>query len=516
MLYDVAIIGGGINGCGCAADAALRGLSVLLCEQDDLASKTSSSSSKLIHGGLRYLEHYDIAMVKKALDEQQILMNIAPHLVHPLPFVLPHDDHGRPMWLLRTGLFLYDHLSHINTLPDSRSIQRQANTNYFEPLLSTLKDGYLFYDCKTDDARLTLCNALQAKEHGASIRPQTTLIKAHVVDEHWQLTLQTKTDETYNVKAKALINAAGPWIESVSQRLNNPMKHDLSLVKGSHIVVHKLYEGDHAYLLQHHDKRVIFVIPYHGYTMIGTTDVPYQDTLDHIAITPDEIQYLSDLVQHYFNQPIQKSNIIASWSGVRPLLSNGKQDASALSRDYVLHYVNTPAPVMTIYGGKITTYRQLASQAIDSFQAIFPHLKPTSSKNTPLPGATHHQMSFKAYQQHAYEKYHWLDTAVLDHYLSTYGTRTNILLSNCHAPADLGIAFTDILHQAEVDYLIREEWASRVDDILWRRTKLGLSFDPSRYQILADYIDHTVRDTHQALTKGGRHIAINPPTKVDS
>ncbi|MDP3705787.1 MAG: glycerol-3-phosphate dehydrogenase [Legionellaceae bacterium] len=488
MLYDVVIIGGGINGCGCAADAALRGLSVLLCEQDDIASKTSSSSSKLIHGGLRYLEHYDLSMVKKALDEQQTLMDLAPHLVHPLPFVLPHDPHGRPMWLLRAGLFLYDHLSCTNTLPNSKYIDRKHNPVYFNPLRPVLTHGFIFYDCKTDDARLTLINALQARDHGATIAPQTSLIQAEVLNHQWQLTLKLKSGSTFQIQAKVVINATGPWVESVSQLLSIPLEHSMSLVKGSHMIVPKLYEGEHAYLLQHDDKRVIFIVPYHGHTMIGTTDVTYTDTLHHIDIVPDEINYLSELVHHYFNKPFNTDDIIMTWSGVRPLLSSTGKNAAELSRDYAFHYSDTPAPAVTIYGGKITTYRQLASQAIDQLHVIFPNMDSSHSKATSLPGATYHHMSFAEYQHHARDTYSWLDEKVLNHYIETYGTLTEHILKDCTQPTDLGIAFSSLLYQTEVDYLVREEWASSVDDILWRRTKLGLSITDDERQRLANYL----------------------------
>ncbi|MDP3562682.1 MAG: glycerol-3-phosphate dehydrogenase [Legionellaceae bacterium] len=490
MLYDLVVIGGGINGCGCAADAALRGLSVYLCEQGDIASQTSSNSSKLIHGGLRYLEHHDLAMVKKALDEQQILLDIAPHLVHPIPFVLPHDQHGRPMWLLRTGLFLYDHLSHTNTLPNSKSINRKKYPEYFTPLLAKLKDGFIFYDCKTDDARLTLINALQAKQHGATIASQTALVEAKIENGLWELKLQPKSGDSYVIQSKSIINASGPWLESVSQLLQIPLEHNIALIKGSHVVVHKLYDGEHAYLLQHEDKRIVFVVPYYGHSMIGTTDVVYGGNLENLTIDPNEINYLSELLLHYFNKPLKKADIITTWSGVRPLLSAKEKKAAELSRDYSIHYSATPAPAVTIYGGKITTYRQLAAQAIDQLKTIFPELPESNSNKTALPGAAFQNMNFNAYKQYAYDKYHWMEQSVLKHYIETYGTLTENVLANCHQISDLGIAFTSTLYQIEVDYLMREEWAREVDDVLWRRTKLGLAFDKESYDKLAKYMSH--------------------------
>ncbi len=488
FIYDLIIIGGGIHGCGCAADAATRGLSVLLCEQDDIASKTSSSSSKLIHGGLRYLEHYELGLVKKSLDEQQILRDIAPHLVHPLAFVLPHDKLSRPRWLLRSGLFLYDHLSQTNNLPNTQYVDRIHQPTLFDPLNMSLTDGFIFYDCKTDDARLTLANALLAKQQGADILPQTALTHALVNAGIWQLTLQPKCGDPIQVQARALINATGPWVQSVNQLLKTPLRYNVSLVKGSHLVIHSLYEGEHGYLLQHKDKRVIFVIPYHGYTLVGTTDQIYTDDLSHMTIAPAEVDYLGDMIKQYFNKPFNKSDLIQTWSGVRSLLSSpdGK-DASELSRDYVFDYSDTLAPIITIYSGKLTTYRQLAALAVDKLQAVFKELAPSSSKNTPLPGATHLNMNFDAYQRYAYEKYHWLDDTILKHYLQTYGTLTEHILHACTQPSDLGIAFTELLYEIEVDYLIREEWARCADDILWRRTKLGLGISQEAYQTLHDY-----------------------------
>ncbi len=487
-VFDVVIIGGGINGCGCAADAALRGLSVLLVEQDDLASKTSSSSSKLIHGGLRYLEYLDFKLVKKALNERQMLLKLAPHLVHPLPIVLPHEKNMRPAWLLRIGLFLYDHLSRINRLPKSTFIHRTAHSPWFTPLVDRLNKGFLFYDCVTDDARLTIASALQAKEHGATIMTQTRLIKAETNENLWQLTLQTASSSPFQVMARTVINAAGPWVEPVNQLLHIPLQHTMSLIKGSHVVVHKLYEGDHAYLLQHDDQRVVFVIPYHGHTMIGTTDVPFTGKLDDVSIEASEIDYLFALLGRYFNKQLHQSDIINTWSGVRPLLSAKGKQSSALSRDYTYHFSSHPAPSITIYGGKITTYRQLANDAINQLRAVFPDLSDSSTKITPLPGAMYGSMTFKEYQHHARDKYYWLDENTLLRYLNSYGTRTEILLDGCKDMAALGFCFAETLYQVEVNYLMREEWAKTCEDILWRRTKLGLRMDADGQYFLANYI----------------------------
>jgi glycerol-3-phosphate dehydrogenase len=488
QVYDVAVIGGGINGCGAAADAALRGLSVILVEKDDLASKTSSSSSKLIHGGLRYLEHYDFALVKKALDERQLLLALAPHLVHPLPLVLPYKQEMRPAWLLRTGFFFYDNLSRKNELPKSKLIRRSSQSSYFSPLSANYEKGFLFYDCKTDDSRLTIANALQAREFGATIHTNTELLGAEIIDNLWQLKLQAKSGQQQIIKAKSIVNASGPWVETINNLLTIHTKFKMSLVKGSHMVVHKLYEGNHAYLLQNFDQRIVFIIPYHGHTMIGTTDVAFSGSLEEVSISNEEIEYLCELVSNYFVNPLKRENIINTWSGVRPLIAAEGEALSSLSRDYIVNYSNSPAPAVTIYGGKITTYRQSSLEAIDKLRPLFPDLKKSQSEFKPLPGATLNNWSYKEYLHHAQEKYFWLEESVRERYLANYGTRTELLLTNCSKMADLGQDFGSGLYQVEVDYLQAEEWATTCDDILWRRTKLGLNFSSENKGHLEEYL----------------------------
>ena len=483
--FDVAIIGGGVNGCGCAADAALRGLSVVLCEKQDLASQTSSSSSKLIHGGLRYLEQFDFNLVRKALNERQILLNIAPHLVHPLCFVIPQKNKQRPQWVLRLGLFLYDNLSRRNTLPKSEPLTRNRNPSYFNPLISSIQQGFKYYDCSTNDARLTITNALQARQHGASILTQTEVIHAEVIDSIWHLTVQTPHQAPRIIKARSLINAAGPWVESLNHLLNIPNAHTLSLVKGSHIVIEKLYEGDHAYVLQHDDKRIVFTIPYFGHTLVGTTDIPFAGEPNILTISDAEIDYLFDLIADYFGKMPIRKQIITSWSGVRSLLTSPNKNASTLSRDYLYHFSQKPAPCVTIYGGKITTYRILAEKVVEQLRTVFPKMAHSSTHKIALPGS----QSFNDYQHHVHQSYPWLDASILRHYLETYGSRTEHILYGCKIPNDLGIHFENTLYQREVDYLLKEEWATSVDDILWRRTKLGLDFSEEGRERLRQYID---------------------------
>lgn len=488
QVFDVAIIGGGINGCGCAADAALRGLSVVLLEQDDLASKTSSKSTGLIHGGLRYLEQLDFGLVKKALDERQILLHIAPHLVHPLPFVLPYQSSSRPFWLLRSGLFVYDHLSLKNHLPSSKTLTRLHDLTYFKSLNNLINKGLLYYDCATDDARLTIENALLAKLHGATILTHTSLLEGVVRDNLWHLKLSSKDMGVKYVRAKAVINTAGPWVNKVNQQLHLDERHTITLVKGSHIVVPKLYEGQHAYLLQHVDKRIIFTIPYHGQTLIGTTDVAYTGALEYLSISSEEIDYLLSITQYYFKKRIYKSEIITSWSGVRPLVTSQGKNPTTLSRDYQIDFSNTKAPAVSVFGGKITTYRRLAVDALNKLSMVFKNLPPSCTASTPLPGAMIGDLDFVHYQALAQQHYSWLDKAILEHYLHRYGTRTEHLLSGHNSMSSLGMQFSPILFQAEVDFLVETEWARTADDILWRRTKCGLSIDEAMKNKLENYL----------------------------
>ncbi|GGI77901.1 glycerol-3-phosphate dehydrogenase [Legionella impletisoli] len=487
-VYDIAVIGGGINGCGVAADAALRGLSVILFEADDLASKTSSSSTKLIHGGLRYLEHYDFGMVKKALQERQRLLTLAPHLVKPLELVIPHRKHMRPIWMLRTGLFIYDHLSSTNKLPKARYVNRKNNKPLFEPLQEDYDKGFSYYDCTTDDARLTITNALQSSHHGARIKTRTKVVNAEVEDKLWCLTLKPQSGSSYRIKAKVVINAAGPWIESINQMLKAPFLHDMSLVKGSHLLVNKLYEGEHAYFLQHSDERLIFVIPYHGFTMIGTTEVPCSLPSQAMDVSSEEIRYLLDIVNLYFKKSVTNDDIVYSWSGVRPLLAASGKNPEELSRDYTFEYATHPAPSITIYGGKITTYRQLASDVVSALHPVFQELSHSKTGNTPLPGALYKSHTLDQYKQKAQELYSWMPVETLQRFLNTYGTLTEYILLGKHQESDLGNEFFKTVYQAEIDYLMKYEWAKTTEDILWRRTKLGLVMDQKSQKALKEYI----------------------------
>jgi glycerol-3-phosphate dehydrogenase len=486
MSYDLVVIGGGINGCGCAADAAMRGLSVLLCEQDDLAAQTSSKSSKLIHGGLRYLEQYEFRLVRHALEEQQILMHIAPHLIHPLAFVLPYRSGLRPAWLLRCGLFIYNHLSRHNTLPHSKTLFRKKEPNYFKALQSDVQKGFLFYDAQTHDARLTITVALQAKAHGATILPRTRFVNAVAQDRHWHITLQSQDGSLQHIMAKAIINAGGPWASQIADHCQNPVDTTISYVKGSHIVVPAFYSGEHAYLLQAPDQRVIFVIPYYGQLLIGTTDFLVSDPQMKPDISTEEIEYLKKIIHSYFQHTI--TTITATWAGIRALPTQSHHDPAQLSRDCQFEVHHHPLPIVSILNGKLTTYRYLSEQIVDQLSSIFPNLPASKTSITPLPGADWQNAHFSDYEQHAHKKYAWLETPILTHYLQTYGSRTELLLEQCTQPSDLGLAFGPILRQKEVDFLRQHEWAQTAEDILWRRTQLGLNMEPQALVSLEAYL----------------------------
>jgi len=491
-LFDVAIIGGGINGTAIAADASQRGLSVALFEKSDLASETSSSSTKLIHGGLRYLEYGEFSLVKKSLQERKRLLSLVPYLISPLPMVLPYVPSLRPSWLLRAGLFLYDCLGGLNNLPKSKRITREKQAHYFSPLKKFLHKGFLLHECSTDDARLTVLNALQAKQHGANIHTRSEVTAAVVKDKIWQLSVKT-LEQTKTVQARVVINAAGPWVLTLDKLLNISSAHELALIKGSHLVVPKLYQGEQAYVLQHDDKRIIFVIPFHSFTLIGTTDVPYHEGFEKPSMSVEERDYLLTLVNKYFNQSITASDIISSWAGLRTLLKQDQKAAQALSREYAFEFTSLPAPALSIYSGKITSYRQLATEAVDRLKEVFPTLPASNTHNQPLPGAYWGKLPFKDYQSKALQQYAWLQSELVYRLLNTYGCNTELILEDCKHLEDLGLHFGNGLYQREVDYLVQHEWASSTDDILWRRTKLGLSFSKAEKAELSCYLQLACR-----------------------
>lgn len=491
-IADVLIIGGGINGTGIAADAAGRGLSVVLCEQYDLASGTSSASTKIIHGGLRYLAEYDFVLVHKALKEREILWRKAPHLIAPLRFVLPYEKGLRPKWMLRIGMWLYDHLSRRRYLPASEAVKFTRHL-YGDELKPQFTDGFVYSDCLTDDARLVIHNALAAEELGAKIRTYEKIIRAESYQGIWQVTtFNSLTQQEHHYQARVLINASGPWVKLCQQSLL-PTRHavEVELVKGSHIVVNQLYPGDHAYMLTHTDGRVILIVPFlQKYTLIGTTDIFYSGDPHDVKITPEEITYLCDVANHFFQKPLTSADVIWGYSGVRPLQGEHKENPSKISREYVLQWDKTEnqAPLLHIIGGKITTYRKLSEEVVNSLKAFFPSLRGAWTTDVPLPGGNIPQTNFSAFIAHCTEKYHWLPADVVHRYAQQYGTRIETLLSGKHSIADMGTDFGHGLFQHEVDFLCEEEWARTVDDILWRRTKLGLVFTQDEIEKLKNSI----------------------------
>lgn len=490
--FDLVILGGGINGCGIAADAAQRGLSVLLIEKDDLASKTSSSSSKLIHGGLRYLENFQFSFVRKALIERQRLLSLAPHLIKALPFALPCQASSRSFLRIKTGLFLYDRLSAENTFPKTEKIYRSEDESYFSALQSKFDKGFLFYDAITDDARLTLANALQAKAYGATILNYTKLSAARVKGKLWELMLFSQRYGELKIGAKLLINATGPWVEELNQCLGLESPFDLALVKGSHLVLPKLYEGEHAYLLQHADKRIIFVFPFHGYTVVGTTDIGQARPEDKPLLSSTETIYLLDLLRSYFSCTLTTQDIISSWSGIRPLIYQKGQAFQNLGREAQYFWTEKPAPALALYGGKLTTYRVLAAEIVDQCVRWFPGLRASTTAFRTLPGGSYASQDYWSYCKYADEKYAWLPETLKTRLLQSYGSRIEYFLKGCRNLSDLGQVFGNDLYQAEVDYLIKEEWAFHPDDILWRRTKCGFHYNLAAYNELNLYVNSKV------------------------
>jgi glycerol-3-phosphate dehydrogenase len=492
---DLLIIGGGINGAGIARDAGGRGLKVLLCEQGDLASGTSSASSKLIHGGLRYLEYYRFGFVREALREREVLLRIAPHLVWPARFILPHDRKLRPAIVIEAGLLLYDWLAPRKRLERSRRLDlRTAKEG--SPLKRNFAAGFAYSDCRVDDSRLVVLNAMDASERAADIRTRTRCISAKRESGLWNaalLDLHSATKST--VTARALVNAAGPWGGEVRTGIigSNACKAKLQLVKGSHILVPRLYEGEQCYVLQNEDRRIVFVMPYETkYSLIGTTDVPFEGDPAAAKIGADEIIYLCAAVSHYFRRELKPEDVLESFSGVRPLYDDGATNASAASREYVLDFDAPPggAPLLSVLGGKVTTYRRLSEEAVDR---LAPSLNPPRighwTADAPLPGGDFEASDFDRFLSALRAKYPWLDAKMANRLARAYGTRTEVILGDAHSACDLGTDFGAGLTQAEIDYLMTQEFARTAEDILWRRSKLGLHLSPDERARVITYVD---------------------------
>jgi glycerol-3-phosphate dehydrogenase len=478
--YDVAIIGGGINGCGIARDAVGRGWAVFLCEKGDLAGATSSAASKLIHGGLRYLEYYQFRLVREALLERETLWRVAPHIIWPLRFVLPHHKGLRPAWFLRLGLFLYDHLGARELLPPTRTL-RLAQDPAGAPLKPEYSVAFEYSDCWVEDSRLVVLNARDAADRGATIAPRTSCVTARREDGVWRLTLRDElTAQTYEISARAIVNAAGPWVGDVIGAIVGSNAHaSVRLVKGSHIVTERLFSHDRCYIFQNNDGRVLFAIPYErDFTLIGTTDLDYSGDPGAVAASDQEVEYLCKAASDYFRTPVTTNQVVWSYSGVRPLFDDGASAAQAATRDYVLKIdaQDDAAVMLNVFGGKLTTYRKLAEAGIAMLAPYLPKpARPDSwTGKAPLPGGDFPVQGFEALVNQLQARYRALDPNVISRLARAYGTLVPDILREARSPADLGRSFGAGLTESELNYLAEREWAMSAEDVVWRRSKLGL------------------------------------------
>ncbi|PWG62583.1 glycerol-3-phosphate dehydrogenase [Sediminicurvatus halobius] len=488
--YDVVVVGGGINGAGIARDAAGRGLRVMLCEQGDLANYTSSASTKLVHGGLRYLEYYEFRLVRKALAEREVLLGIAPHIIWPLRFVMPHVRELRPAWMIRAGLFLYDHLGGRKKLAGSRGIDLRRHPAG-EPLQEGLTKGFVYSDCWVQDARLVVLNCRDAADRGATVLPRTRCVGAERNGEGWLVGLEdTVTGSRRQVHARAVVNAAGPWVgRFLGEAMHDERKRDVHLVKGSHIVVPKLFEHDHAYLFQHTDGRVIFAIPYEGeFTLIGTTDVAYEGDPATASASAEEIDYLCQAVNRYFRRPVSADDVVWTYSGVRALYDeDDSENASALSRDYTLDLDTRAAPLLSVFGGKITTYRTLAREAVDRIAPLLGAEIRDWTGTAALPGGDIRDGDFEGYLQGLLAARPWLPESLGWRLARNYGRDAERILGAAQGVEGLGEHFGADLYEAELRHLAEREWAMTGDDAIWRRSKLGLQLNAAEQARVAEW-----------------------------
>ncbi len=503
--YDIFIIGGGINGCGIARDAVGRGYAVGLAEMSDLGSGTSSGSTKLVHGGLRYLEHYEFRLVREALLEREVLWRSAPHIIWPLRFILPHHNGLRPSWLLRLGLFIYDHLGGRKLLPPTRVLDmRQDEAG--RPLKPVFSKAFEYSDCWVNDTRLVVLNAVDAAERGATIMPRTKVVSAVREGDIWKIALDSsEPGESQTVSARLLVNAAGPWVDHVlASTVGRNDVHNVRLVKGSHIVVKRLFDHDRCYIFQNADGRIIFAIPYEDdFTLIGTTDQDYEADPAAVEISQSEIDYLCAAASEYFEAPITPDQVVWTYSGVRPLFDDGASKAQEATRDYVLKDEGGDgvAPLINIFGGKITTYRRLAESTL---ALIGNHLGRSGSPWTataPLPGGEFAPMAFADECDQLLRDYAFLTAQQARRLMRLYGARARIILGDARAEADLGRHFGGGLYEAEVRYLIETEFVQEADDILWRRTKDGLHLSENEIDALKQFMSNQSHGTDTAAAE---------------
>jgi glycerol-3-phosphate dehydrogenase len=493
--HDLLIIGGGVHGAGIARDAAGRGLRVALCESGDFAGATSSASSKLIHGGLRYLEYGDLRLVREALGEREVLLRIAPHISRPMRFVLPHVAHLRPAWMIRIGLLLYDHLASRSTLAGSERVALRRSA-YGEPLDPSIETGFVYSDGWIDDSRLVILNLKAAAQRGALILPRSRFVGAQPHDDGWIAHLQGSEGEAIELHASILVNATGPWVDTVRGQLSAALTRRTRLVKGSHLVLPALYEGEHAYILQAEDRRVVFMIPFAGpYTLLGTTDIAVDSPETPAHADAAEIEYLCAAASRFLKTPITPQQVLHSFSGVRALLDDGHRNPSAVSRDFALLMEQVgEARVLSIIGGKLTTYRMLAEHALDK---LAPHLSRGLPKawtaDEPLPGGDLQGLSVEGLVQEMSREYPGLPKPLLDAVVKRHGSLARDVLGNAQTETDLGARFGDAVTAREVDYLIEHEWARTAEDVLWRRTKSLLGVTQDERAALQNYIDGRLR-----------------------
>ena len=492
-VFDLMVVGAGVNGAGIARDAAGRGLTVALCEQGDIAEGTSSRSGKLVHGGLRYLEYYEFRLVREALKEREVLLENAPHIIWPMRFVLPHDTSLRPAWMIRAGLFLYDHLGGLKRLPGSRSLNLRRDPEG-EALKDSYRKGFEYSDCWVEDARLVLLNVRDAVDRGASFMARTRCTGARRENGRWIVELKDLlTGEQTTLAARALVNAAGPWVDRMlgSTSAADGRQH-VRLVKGSHIVLPKFYDGDQAYLLQNTDRRVIFVNPYEeNYLLVGTTDIPYEGDLSRVEADPSEIDYLCDALNRYFRTTVSARDVVWSFSGVRPLYDDNNANPSAVTRDYVFDLSDDGhggAVLLSIFGGKITTYRRMAEHALQRLADFLPGMGDAWTERAALPGGDIDNADFEGFVARLASEYPWLPAPVLRHYAHCYGTRIRTMLDGAQGTDDLGRHFGAGFYEREARYAVSHEWARSADDILWRRTKWGLHLSEAQREAFRQWM----------------------------
>ena len=492
VIHDIFIIGGGVNGCGIARDAAGRGYSVYLAEMNDLASGTSSASTKLIHGGLRYLEYYEFRLVRKALMEREVLWRMAPHIIRPMRFVLPHQPGLRPAWLLRLGLFLYDHIGGRKLLPPTRVLDMRADPAG-RPLKKIFARAFEYSDCWADDARLVVLNARDAADRGAAIMTRARVVRAVAEAGAWTVEVAHGDGSTERVRARLLVNAAGPWVDRV---LGGPLGrgdvHDVRLVEGAHIVVNKKFDDPRAFFFQNRDGRIIFAIPYEDdFTVIGTTDRDYEGDPADTRCSDDEIAYLCAAASEYFAQAVKPADVVWTYSGVRPLLSDGASKAQEATRDYVVKAEEHAfgAPLVNIFGGKITTYRRLAEEVMEAAAAMIGAKGQRWTADSRLPGGDFPVRGYGDQVDKLRADYPFLDPVFARRLVRLYGTRARMILGKARSAADLGRHFGLDLYEAELRYLANHEWARTGEDVLWRRTKRGLKVSNAQAEAISAFMD---------------------------